>query len=260
MRHDLFWALLITCIGSQAVAEDLFVISPYEEDAKNVLLVVVRTDDPVSWVDAESQAELMGTTLLAPWSAPSSAALNALANTIGPWECVGPWLGVLRPGSFDAIEMGWIDPRGFPITFTDWSADAPMGAHVLRWSVALDARNGQAAGWVNILPDPDSGPDVHGWACALPYDSPDCNNDGVPNIIEIVIGGAEDTNNDDVPDGCIEISADFNGDGHIDGLDLGALLTYWGPCNPNLPCVADLNRDGQVNGNDLGLFFVQWTG
>jgi hypothetical protein len=135
-----------------------------------------------------------------------------------------------------------------------------MGAHELRWGVALDARNGQASGWVNILPDPDSGPKVYGWACALPYDSPDCNNDGVPNIIEIVVRGAEDTNNDGVPDGCIEVSADFNGDGHIDGRDLGVLFVNWGACSANPPCIADLNRDGLVNGNDLGLFFVQWTG
>ncbi|MBM4112493.1 MAG: hypothetical protein FJ253_03830 [Phycisphaerae bacterium] len=56
---------------------------------------------------------------------------------------------------------------------------------------------------------------------------------------------------------CRVESGDFNGDGHIDGDDLGSLLGEWGAC-PG--CGADLNCDGEVDGDDLGSLLGNWTG
>ena len=50
---------------------------------------------------------------------------------------------------------------------------------------------------------------------------------------------------------------DLNGDGTVDGADLGLLLGAWGPC-PGSPCPADLNGDGTVDGADLGLLLGAW--
>ena len=50
--------------------------------------------------------------------------------------------------------------------------------------------------------------------------------------------------------------ADINGDGEVNGADLGILLASWGPCPP--PCPADINGDGVVNGADLGLLLAAW--
>ena len=50
--------------------------------------------------------------------------------------------------------------------------------------------------------------------------------------------------------------ADINGDGAVNGADLGLLLASWGPCPP--PCPADINGDGVVNGADLGLLLASW--
>jgi len=47
--------------------------------------------------------------------------------------------------------------------------------------------------------------------------------------------------------------ADLNGDGVVDGADLGLLLGQWGTDGP-----ADLNDDGVVDGADLGLLLGQW--
>jgi T5SS/PEP-CTERM-associated repeat protein len=48
---------------------------------------------------------------------------------------------------------------------------------------------------------------------------------------------------------------DLNGDGSVDGADLGLLLGAWGPgAGP-----ADLNGDSIVNGADLGLLLAAWT-
>lgn len=47
--------------------------------------------------------------------------------------------------------------------------------------------------------------------------------------------------------------ADLNGDGVVDGGDLGALLGAWG--TPD----ADLNGDGTTDGADLGIILSEWT-
>ena len=56
-------------------------------------------------------------------------------------------------------------------------------------------------------------------------------------------------------------SPDINGDGVVNGADLGALLMRFGlPCSgPTQPCApADLNNDGFINGVDLGILLSAW--
>jgi formylglycine-generating enzyme required for sulfatase activity len=50
-------------------------------------------------------------------------------------------------------------------------------------------------------------------------------------------------------------AGDLNGDGVIDGADLGQLLAAWGPCES---CAADLNINGIVDGADLGVQLGNW--
>ncbi|HMN95259.1 MAG TPA: hypothetical protein PKC43_03480 [Phycisphaerales bacterium] len=58
--------------------------------------------------------------------------------------------------------------------------------------------------------------------------------------------------------------SDLDGDGVVDGADLGLLLAAWGPCaGPGLrpcPCAGDLNGDGVVDGADLGVLLAAWQG
>jgi hypothetical protein len=49
------------------------------------------------------------------------------------------------------------------------------------------------------------------------------------------------------------IPGDFNGDGVVDGADLGLFLAGWG-----FPGVTDMNGDGITNGADLGLLLSNW--
>ena len=49
------------------------------------------------------------------------------------------------------------------------------------------------------------------------------------------------------------LAADVDGDGVVDGNDLGLLLAAWGGTGP-----ADLDRDGNVDGNDLGALLAAW--
>jgi hypothetical protein len=50
------------------------------------------------------------------------------------------------------------------------------------------------------------------------------------------------------------LSGDLNGDGFVDGADLGLLLGAWGSAN----IAIDLNSDGIVDGADLGLLLGAW--
>ena len=49
--------------------------------------------------------------------------------------------------------------------------------------------------------------------------------------------------------------ADLNGDGLVNGADVGLLLAQWGG-----PGTADFNGSGTVDGGDLGIMLVEWTG
>jgi hypothetical protein len=49
------------------------------------------------------------------------------------------------------------------------------------------------------------------------------------------------------------VPGDLNGDGKINGVDLGILLAAWAGVGP-----ADLNRNGIVEGADIGILLSNW--
>ena len=54
------------------------------------------------------------------------------------------------------------------------------------------------------------------------------------------------------------VPGDLDGNGVVDGADLGILLGAWGACPNASPCVADLDGSGVVDGADLGLLLSHW--
>jgi alpha-tubulin suppressor-like RCC1 family protein len=92
---------------------------------------------------------------------------------------------------------------------------------------------------------------------ALP---PDCNANGLIDSCEIAAGYSPDTNGNGVVDACEAplnaCAPDLNGDGTVNGADLGALLGAWGPASTG--AAVDLNADGVVNGADLGALLGAW--
>ena len=62
-----------------------------------------------------------------------------------------------------------------------------------------------------------------------------------------------DNGGNTVTEECPPQCPDFNGDGLVDGGDLGAMLAAWGAC-PG--CPEDLTGDGHVDGGDLGLLLA----
>ena len=51
------------------------------------------------------------------------------------------------------------------------------------------------------------------------------------------------------------IPGDLNGDGFVNGADVGLFLVVWGTSDP----AADLNGNGTVGGDDLGILLANWT-
>jgi hypothetical protein len=77
------------------------------------------------------------------------------------------------------------------------------------------------------------------------------NTNGCPVYYEtLILNGSVDD-----PANLIQIAqceADFNGDGQVDGADLGLLLGSWGTAQ------GDLTGDGVTDGADLGLLLGAW--
>lgn len=66
----------------------------------------------------------------------------------------------------------------------------------------------------------------------------------------------EDNNSNGTPDGCEAdaIPGDLDGDGDVDGADLGILLSQWQSSGS-----ADLDGNGVVDGADLGILLSNWS-
>lgn len=54
--------------------------------------------------------------------------------------------------------------------------------------------------------------------------------------------------------------ADLDGDCLVDGADLAAMLSAWGPCGGSASCEADLDGNGSVDGGDLAILLGAWGG
>lgn len=105
-------------------------------------------------------------------------------------------------------------------------------------------------------PIPTSGP------CAfnppimeLPTSGVDCNANEIDDLVDILLGGASDSNGNGVPDSCESLCVgDFNGDGAVDGDDVIGFFNAWDAGT----ITADVNHDSAVDGDDVIAFFNAW--
>ena len=89
--------------------------------------------------------------------------------------------------------------------------------------------------------------------CQFDPTTDDCNGNGIFDACEA--GSPEDTDSDGIPDSCEQDRGDYNLDGVIDGVDLSALLTFWGAQDP---AFGDIVPDGLVDGKDLATLLAMW--
>jgi len=85
---------------------------------------------------------------------------------------------------------------------------------------------------------------------------------GRPNTWDVCETGSVATQDlSNLPiDGCVaeapSTPGDTNGDGVVNGKDLGLLLAVFGTAEP----AADFDGNGLVDGGDLGVLLANWTG
>ena len=229
---------------------DEVVVVPMPEDPDRSL-VVARMAEPLGWAEASNLIDAVGGTWFVPTTPAERKLVGSAASDLGPWECVGPWIGAIRPATVDSIDEGWTTIDGTALAAAAWSSDSPAGASRLRWVAALDGRTPDLQEWINLLPGADVGPASFGFVATIPNTLPDCDGDGVPDAIEEA--WFDSLSCDDT------CPADVDGNDEVDAGDLGLLLSWFGrTCPPGIRCAGDLDRDGRVDGADLGLLFIAW--
>ena len=247
-------ALLLLCTGAFAV-DPPAVVTQSLPGRPGMVVGVARLQDAVSWTGARDLAEACGGELFIPVESDDLHAVAGLTGKLGPWECTGPWLGGQRVPASTPLDSGWVDVSGVGLQMVHWSPGQPAGSPSLHWKAAIDGRDSELDTWVNVLPDPDAGPAVHGYVFTVEATAPDCDHNGISDAIEIIILGAVDLNEDGIPDRC---ATDLDGDGLVGGSDLAVLLGQWGTCSDRDSCTADFNDDGIVDGYDLSVLLSNW--
>ncbi|MFO0875231.1 MAG: FG-GAP-like repeat-containing protein [Phycisphaerales bacterium] len=85
----------------------------------------------------------------------------------------------------------------------------------------------------------------------------DCDHDGVVDLIEILIDASLDADGDGRLDHCGGPVGDLDGNGTVDGADLGIMLGNWGVTSGGAGA-GDLDGNGVVDGADLGILLGAW--
>lgn len=168
-----------------------------------------------------------------------------------PWAA---WLGATKRGC--SWRWGTNETWGF----TRWAPGDPNSG-CLDAQLTIYVRLSEqkfSLRWDDCVCPPDGAP-----FGSLVEWSADCNNDGVVDYGQIAAGLLIDSDGDYTPDCCESATNCCTGDVlidlRVDGADLAAILSHWGPVTANPVSVAcDLDRSGTVDGNDLGMLLAHW--
>ena len=196
----------------------------------------VRVPGTITWQSARSAAAERNGDL----GVVDSAQLTGFLDAFYPPATNACFIGCQRIGD----TWRWLNNH--PVSWTNWcpcgqpSGDGPFvemwGGGYWNDVSASEQRQGYLIEW-----------------------SADCNADGIVDYGQILDGSLSDVNADGIPDACQApcVPSDLNDDGAVDGSDLGALLSEWGPTTGQ-GTRADINGDGIVNGADLGTLLANW--
>lgn len=170
---------------------------------------------PSSWADAEATAEILGGHLVTIDDATENAFIAAaFGDPNGAARSL--WIGF--NDQYTEGYFSWV--AGVAPSFVNWARAEPDGG------IDSDPQQDHAA----------MGPD------GLWFDAPFDGGASAPifGVVELPGGSG--------------ILGDLDGNGAVDGADLGALLGAWGAVGG----LADLNCDGEVDGGDLGIVLGAW--
>jgi hypothetical protein len=219
--------------------------------------------DDMTWMQMREAATRLGGHLITLSNAEEDAFGFRFFAGLHEEMMAGPLGYFVMPGG------QWESVTGEPISYSNWRpamtqpplAAAPDNGNTLhRFATWLDPSWGPVAGSWEDWQDSELGNPADPISRFLIEWDADCNNDGVVDYGQILLGQIVDTNTNGIPDICEGPTCndiDLNLNGIVDGGDLGVLLAFWGPVSPAFPR-ADINKDGFVNGADLGIVLAFW--
>jgi hypothetical protein len=186
----------------------------------------------------------------------------------------------LTASTWNAVGCKWLRDTGMPQVkinageWTDVYATSTIG-YVAKEFDIVNTRGSTSGGAINTASTQAFVDSLSVWAETVPP-PPDADGDGVPDAFDNCLtnpnptqadcdgngigdacqAGFVDFNSNGVPDYCECIADLVLADHKVNGADLGALLSQWGPAPAGTVC--DINRDGQVSGADLGYLLSAW--
>ena len=210
---------------------------------------IVISVEPWSWREALAAATDVGAVLAATPDSNSLMFAMSIATGSGAFDCAGPWIGGYH---FAGNGWQWTSNAAF-VPFA-WAPSRPAQAIMLDSAICLGGTDAPDGTWIDSLAGPDAGFATRS-AIVVWNVTTDCDTNGVPDQLQIAVNPNLDADNNGLLDSCPPIGpADLDGNGRVDGADLGLMLG-----NFNGPGVGDINHDGIVNGADLGLLLDAWS-
>ena len=185
-------------------------------------------------------------------ASPSTVIENSFVERLVPPKQFPIWNRVFlggRQNNGNAPNEGWYWVDGSAWNYVDWFENQPNGGE--GFLVTMPDESGCT--WGDY---PANSSDIYYFMAE--WDA-DCNNDGVVDYGQILQGQLVDANTNGIPDICQAPTChdvDLYTNGRIDGADLAALLSEWGPPTPTTR--SDFNHDGLVNGSDLAFLLSNW--
>jgi hypothetical protein len=226
-----------------------------------------------SWTQCKSQSASIGGHLATITSASENSFLSSLVGTSGPWFSRrgnaavfdGPWIGGFR----ETIQSPWQWVSGEPWEFTAWCSNQPSDVYCPNGESTLSIKRDEYCdsqhNWGDVNETGICPPYITTMGGMLIEWDADCNSDGIVDYGQIRTGTLADANLNGIPDTCECATnpslpscciGDIYRNGRVDGADLGALLSEWGPVTPLTN--SDIDCNGQVNGADLGILLSHW--
>ena len=226
-----------------------------------------------SWTQCKSQSASIGGHLATITSASENSFLSTLVGTSGPWfsrrgnaaAFDGPWIGGFR----ETIQSPWQWVSGETWEFTAWCSNQPSDVYCPNGESTLSIKRDEYCdsqyNWGDVNETGICPPYITTMGGMLIEWDADCNSDGIVDYGQIRTGTLADANLNGIPDTCECATnpslpscciGDIYRNGRVDGADLGALLSEWGPVTPLTN--SDIDGNGEVNGADLGLLLSHW--
>ena len=240
------------CENGQSCAVGNYPVQWRVDDGGNGHWYRMTSDRLVTWIQARADSMLHGGELASIGSSEENEIVFRIGRSAWIAGWAGPWIGGMRTAT------GWEWSDGSLWEYTAWDCANPSNSGGYEDRVHYAINGSCSALPIATWNDAFSGGIGSGGLAFITEWSADCNNDGIVDYGQILLGQLSDLNANGIPDTCEAScsSVDLDSSGTIDGADLGTLLANWGVVAAGTP--ADIDGDGTVGGADLGLLLSFW--